>query len=75
MASTISRERVERVARMYRTNQMASAALGIHLGTFSRLCRKYGIQTPHERKMATGVSFKPRRLKLYDQHPFVRRTR
>ena len=46
----IERERVERVARMYRTCQDASRALGIAPGSFSRLCRKFEIDSPRTRR-------------------------
>ncbi|NKB70821.1 MAG: hypothetical protein GKR89_27435 [Candidatus Latescibacteria bacterium] len=46
----ISRQRVERVARLYPNNQEASRALGIAAGSFGRICRQYGIETPHARK-------------------------
>ena len=46
----IERERVERVARMYATNDLASQALGITARSFSRLCRHHGIETPYARK-------------------------
>ena len=42
----IPREWVERAARVYKSNAEASKALGIAMGSFSRLCRKYGIETP-----------------------------
>ena len=42
----ISRERIERAARIYKSSKEASRALGIAPGSFSRACRKYGIQTP-----------------------------
>ena len=45
-----SKERVERAARMYSSNKDASRALGIAQGSFGRLCRQYGIETPYERK-------------------------
>ncbi len=45
-----SRERVERVARIYASNKEASQALGIAPESFGRLCRQYGIETPHARK-------------------------
>ena len=44
-----TRDRVERAARIYPSNKEASAALGIAAGSFSRLCREYGIETPHSR--------------------------
>ena len=46
----ISRERVERVARIYASNKDASQVLGITLGSFGRLCRKLGIETPYARR-------------------------
>ena len=42
--------RIERAARMYSNNQDASQALGIAAGSFSRLCRAYGVETPHARR-------------------------
>lgn len=41
---------IERVARMYKSNQEACAALGITLRSFGRLCRKYGVETPWVQK-------------------------
>ena len=46
----IERDRVERVARIYASNQDASRALGIAMRSFGRLCREYGIETPYGRK-------------------------
>jgi len=46
----INRERIERVARIYASNQDASRALGIAMRSFSRLCRRYDIETPHARR-------------------------
>ena len=46
----IERERIERVARIYASNQDASQALGIAMRSFSRLCRQYGIETPYARR-------------------------
>lgn len=45
------RATIERVARIYRSNQDASAALGITLRSFGRLCRKYGVETPYSKRM------------------------
>ena len=47
----ISRDRIERVARIYADNKAASEALGIAFGSFGRLCREYGIETPYKRKL------------------------
>ncbi len=46
----IERERIERAARIYASNEDASRALGIAGGSFSRLCRLYRIETPYARK-------------------------
>ena len=50
MAKHITREDVERVARIYKTNKDAGASLSINPRSFSRLCRQYGIETPYARK-------------------------
>jgi hypothetical protein len=50
MQKGISREQIERVARIYKHNQDASQALGITMRSFGRLCRKYGIETPYGRR-------------------------
>jgi hypothetical protein len=44
------RERVERVARIYASNRDAGLALGIAPGSFGRLCRRFGIETPQVRR-------------------------
>ena len=46
----VPREQIERVARIYHTNQDASRALGIALRSFSRLCKRYEVDTPYARK-------------------------
>ena len=50
MKITIARERIERVARIYNNNTDASMALGITRGSFARICRRYGIETPYMRQ-------------------------
>ena len=50
MNKGFNREQIERVARMYRCNQDASRALGITIRSFSRLCRKYDIESPFARQ-------------------------
>jgi hypothetical protein len=45
-----AREQLERVARMYHSVNDASRAMGITPRSFSRLCRKYDIDTPWQRK-------------------------
>ena len=44
------RERVARAARIYASNRDAGLALGIAPGSFGRLCRRYGIETPQARR-------------------------
>jgi hypothetical protein len=53
MATTwngIDRKWVARAARIYRTNDAAAQGLSITPGSFSRLCRTYGIDTPLARR-------------------------
>lgn len=57
----IEPERIERVARIYASNQEASCALGIAPGSFSRLCRLYNIETPYARKRRRREEFFRRR--------------
>ena len=46
----VSRERIERAARIYRTNEQAAAALGITPTSFGRLCRRYEVLSPSDRR-------------------------
>ncbi|MFT5088906.1 MAG: hypothetical protein ACI906_004996 [Candidatus Latescibacterota bacterium] len=48
--SSIEKERIERAARIYASNHDAGLALGIAPGSFGRLCRRYGIETPQARR-------------------------
>jgi hypothetical protein len=50
MNKGITRQQVERVARMYKSHQDADRALGIDPRSFSRLCRRYNIETPYGRR-------------------------
>lgn len=47
----IERQRIERAARLYSTNEAAGRALGIDPRSFSRLCRRYGVETPYARRL------------------------
>ena len=47
----IARARIERAARIYASNADAGLALGIAPGSFGRLCRHYGIDTPKIRRL------------------------
>ncbi|MCY3739285.1 MAG: hypothetical protein OXG13_23015 [Gemmatimonadaceae bacterium] len=44
------RARIARAARIYASNRDAGLALGIAPGSFGRLCRRYGIETPQARR-------------------------
>jgi len=46
----ITQDRIERVARIYRNNQDASRALGVAMRSFSRLCKRYDVETPYARR-------------------------
>lgn len=50
MAIGPTQEQVERTARIYHRVEDASQALGITPRSYSRLCRKYGIETPYMRR-------------------------
>ena len=47
---SIEKDRIERAARIYASNDAAGSALGIAPGSFGRLCHHYGIETPQARK-------------------------
>ncbi len=46
----VDRDRIERAARIYASNNDAGQALGIHPQSFGRLCRRYAIETPQARQ-------------------------
>lgn len=50
MDPVFDRARVERVARIYRSNSDAARALGIRPSSFGRLCKRLGIESPYERR-------------------------
>ncbi len=59
LLNSVSPESLARVARLYRTNKEAGAALGLTMRGFSRACRRHGIETPaarrdRERQLARG---------------------
>ena len=60
MSLTINKERVERAARIYASNSDAGLALGIAPGSFGRLCRRYGIETPRGRRQRKRADWKAR---------------
>ncbi len=53
-----SKGQIERVARMYKCNGDASLALGITIRSFSRLCRKYDIESPYNRKRRVSDEYR-----------------
>lgn len=50
MSKLNSKDRIERAARLYTSNADAGRALNMAASSFGRLCRRYGILTPRERK-------------------------
>ena len=46
----ISKDQIERAARVYTSNKEASQALGIAMQSFGRICRRYGVETPYARR-------------------------
>jgi len=59
MATTTDRERVERCARMYRTNKQMAEAMGVSDASVSRWCRKFGIASPSDRRKVDAGPKKP----------------
>jgi hypothetical protein len=47
--NSISKQALERVARIYKSNKEASQAIGMHPRSFARLCRQHDIVTPYMR--------------------------
>ena len=43
-------EQIERAARIYRTSKEAAAAIGCSSVHFQRLCKRYGVLTPIQRR-------------------------
>jgi hypothetical protein len=46
MTMKVPRQEVERAARIYKSSADAGRALGVAPGSFTRMCRVYGIETP-----------------------------
>ena len=55
---TVTKEQVERTARLCSSNQFADEALGITPGAFGRLCKKYGVVSPYHREMKRKKTIK-----------------
>jgi hypothetical protein len=66
MEKHITREQVERVARIYKNNKDAGIALGIAMRSFARLCRKYDIETPYARKQRRYSQFRRSMVEALD---------
>ena len=66
MDKGITRDQIERVARIYKSNQDAGRALGIDMRSFSRLCRRYDIETPYARRRRRLAECRSRSM-LVDQ--------
>jgi hypothetical protein len=58
--SSFEKERIERAARIYASNYDAGMALGIAPGSFGRLCRRYGIETPQARRRRRRCEWRER---------------
>ena len=63
----IAKDRIERAARIYASNHDAGSALGIAPGSFSRLCRRYGIETPQARKRRQRSEWKQDHFSLHNR--------
>jgi len=48
--SQYNKKQIERAARIYHTNTDAGISLGCRGGTFKKLCEKYDIESPLNRK-------------------------
>ena len=55
----ISKEALERVARIYKSNKDASRAIGLHPRSFARLCREHSIVTPYMRLHNERLAARP----------------
>ena len=64
MAVQRTKEEVEQVARVYKSIKDAARALGIAEKTFSKLCRRYGVETPYQRKKRESRIKRSRRREL-----------
>lgn len=62
----ISKERIERAARMCKDNKQAAKMLDCAPQTFSKACKRYGIETPMARRK--------RQTKEYKEHVESERT-
>lgn len=55
------RARTERAARIYTTNRDAALAMGVTQQAFGRMCARYGIETPLQRR---GRQMQERKARL-----------
>ena len=46
----ITQDRISRAALIYTSDQYAAQAMGIAASSFADLCRKYGVETPNQRR-------------------------
>ena len=56
MLNLLPPERIERAARIYRTSKEAAAAIGCSRVHFQRLCKRYDILTPMQRRHQKAVA-------------------
>lgn len=60
--SPYTKAEVERAARLYHSNVLASRALGLASGEgFKDLCERHGIETPNERKRRKATERRAKR--------------
>ena len=58
MDKDIDKEQIARVARVYKNNTDAARALGIAKQSFGRLCRKYAVESPWERRQRQSRQYR-----------------
>ena len=56
MLNLLPPERLERACRIYRTSKEAASAMGCSYVHFQRLCKRYGILTPLQRRKQQAVA-------------------
>ena len=46
----LQRKQVERCSRMYKTNKFAADAMGVSTGSFSRMCLRFNVESPNQKR-------------------------
>ena len=52
----LTKERLERASRIYKTNQAAAEAMGINSSSFSRACDRHGVTPPSQQRKSQPIS-------------------